>query len=575
MNMLRFLIDTSHYETPLERYRAWIVYATVGLLMVFYTVYAVTIPDWTRPGSESTVTMMQFIVENPSSGAAVAFVGVYVIGLAAYAANRLGRASVAAWTLLATWFVGNVLLTLSGGPFPAVAGTDIMVLLIMAALLTGQRGVGISWGVSIAALLLRVVSSDDLSDQAVASLFSAMLLASSGTVLLLLYLRFIQLSRQEGATRAVEERTLAAQVLTRIAQQVAKRARLDTLLSEIVSEINNQFDMIYHTQVFLLDDGGQKAKLVASTGDVGQKLLTRGHELAVGSASVIGQVTLQGAPTIARSGASDTVHRRNELLPDTMVEGAFPLRIGDRIIGALDVQSKDIRAFEDEHLISAFQALADSITLAIDNVRQYENAQARLQENERLVEEARQALREVERLNDRLTRQAWSDYLKDSGGALGLTVNFETDAILPHADLTPTLREAVEIRHLVQGQVDNRQVIAVPIRVRGRVIGAMEFELDDNKAFTPEDFDLVQEVSERFGLAVENARLVDESQRVAHREALVNQISSRLQTANDVETMLTEAARSLQSALSAQKIAIRLGTPPEVQPNGNGREGKN
>ncbi|RMG84024.1 MAG: hypothetical protein D6712_12075, partial [Chloroflexi bacterium] len=52
----------------------------------------------------------------------------------------------------------------------------------------------------------------------------------------------------------------------------------------------------------------------------------------------------------------------------------------------------------------------------------------------------------------------------------------------------------------------------------------------------------------------------EESQRIAQREALVNEISARLQTRTDVETTLAEAARSLRDVLKVGRVAIRLTT---------------
>jgi GAF domain-containing protein len=104
--------------------------------------------------------------------------------------------------------------------------------------------------------------------------------------------------------------------------------------------------------------------------------------------------------------------------------------------------------------------------------------------------------------------------------------------------------------------------------VRGQVIGAIEFELDKESSLSPEDLALIQEVGERFGLAAENTRLFERSQRIAQREALVNEIGVRLQTSSSIEATLAEAARSLKQTLRADKVAIRLGTPPA----GNGNE---
>jgi len=196
---------------------------------------------------------------------------------------------------------------------------------------------------------------------------------------------------------------------------------------------------------------------------------------------------------------------------------------------------------------------------AIDNISQFERAEERLKENTVLIEETQRALRQVSRLNERLTGRAWTDYLAEHEEGIGVSVDFGTDTITPIAELTSSLRDAMQVQQIVQEDADDHQIIAIPLRVAGRVIGAMEFELSKDQPFSPQDLDLVREVSERFGLAVENARLVDESQRTAHREALVNQISSRLQATNNVEAMLNEAAYSVQEALKAQRVAIRLG----------------
>jgi GAF domain-containing protein len=276
--------------------------------------------------------------------------------------------------------------------------------------------------------------------------------------------------------------------------------------------------------------------------------------------SVIGQTTFKGEPVIARAGDRESIHRQNELLAQTLVEAAFPMRIGENIIGALDLQSRqDLQLGEFDML--TFQSLANSLSLAIDSIRQFEAAKARVEENQRLAEQTRTALREVERLNQRLIGRAWSEYLSGKGDLLGLDIELEDNTVSSETTWTDTLANAAHTGGIVQDQ----NVIAVPLRVRGVVVGAMEFELDEEGGFTPADFELVQEVSDRFGLAAENTRLVEESQRVAQRETLINEISSRLQSAINVEATLAEAARSLSDTLQANRIAIRLGIPANEQ----------
>lgn len=575
--MFNRIFDTSVYKTQTDVYRSRVLYIAMLLLVSLYTGYALLLPEWYDRADPDgpLVTLFEVVQYMPLSAVALMFYSIYVATAAIYLLNRTGYARIASWILVGVWYIGGVLMIVTTSDFPGYASGSIVIMLVFAALLIGRQGIIVSLAVSIITLLLRSTVGD-LPGNAQAALFTAMLFAVCGALLLDFFVSLAMIMRAEGTSDIVQDQLLATQVVTQIARRVSQRGGLTPLLDEIINAINDRYDYIYHTQIFMIDEKGVDARLVASTGQIGVRLLAAGHSLAVGSSSVIGQVTLRGAPVIAVAGAQDTVHRRNLLLPETRIEAAFPLRIGDKIIGALDVQSKLLNTFQDENIIAVFQALADSIALAIDNVSQFENAQARLKDNERLVEETRIALHEVERLNERLTGRVWSEYLRQRGDSIGLDLDYDLNTEKPAHHMTPTLQDATRINQFVQQESDGQQVVAFPLRVRGQVIGAMEFELDDQQAFSPEDFDLIQEVSERFGLAVENARLVDQSQRVAQREALVNQISTRLQTSNNVESMLNEAARSLKSTLNARKVAIKLGQPAPAPANGqNGQPSSN
>jgi GAF domain-containing protein len=250
-----------------------------------------------------------------------------------------------------------------------------------------------------------------------------------------------------------------------------------------------------------------------------------------------------------------------------VVEAAYPLRIGNVVIGALDLQSRYHEAFSASDS-PIFQSLADNIAVAIDNARLFEQTERRLQENQHLLEQMRSAVSEVERLNRQLTQQVWSEYLDNSGGQLSIDVDFHNNIVQRGLDWTPTLTESMEFNHVVQKQTRDGVIVTTPLRVRGLVIGAMEFEVE-GEALTPEDIDLVQAVAERFGLAVESTRLYEESRRVAQRESMLNEIGGRLQRSNTIDAVLAEAARGLQNTIGANRVAIRLGSPPTKTP-GNG-----
>ncbi len=360
----------------------------------------------------------------------------------------------------------------------------------------------------------------------------------------------------------VEDRLNLAVITAEVARQISGRRSLQDVLDSTVELIQTRYPNIYHVQIFLIDKAGHEAKLVASTGEVGRLLLERKHSLEIGSASIVGQAALRGEPIVGRAGSRGSLHKPNPLLPDTAVEAAFPLRLGERVIGVMDLQSRFIDAFQtrDEPI---FQSLADHIAIAIDNAQLFEINEQQLEENQELVKQMREALSEIQQLNQQLTGRAWSEYIRQRGHTFSLNVDMQTGDAHSSDEVTPTLSDALRDNKIVEQKENGSRIIAVPLRVRGQVIGAMEFELDEHGRIAPEDLEFIQEVGERFGFAVENNRLYEESQRVAQREALVNQIGTRLQTTTNVEATLVEAARSLHEVLGVNHVAIRLGDPPD------------
>ena len=129
-----------------------------------------------------------------------------------------------------------------------------------------------------------------------------------------------------------------------------------------------------------MDDADDFAVLRASTGEAGRQLLNAQHKLQKGSASVIGQVTATGEPVIASDTAdARIVHRPNPYLPNTRSEMAIPLKLKGRVVGAIDVQSNQPSAFDDDD-ISVLQTLAAQISVAIDNAQLFEESRRRANE---------------------------------------------------------------------------------------------------------------------------------------------------------------------------------------------------
>ncbi|MBE9507558.1 MAG: GAF domain-containing protein, partial [Chloroflexi bacterium] len=184
-------------------------------------------------------------------------------------------------------------------------------------------------------------------------------------------------------TRDLERRTLHLQVAAEVARDATTARDLDDLLNRAVNLIRERFEF-YHAGIFLVDERDEYAVLRAATGEAGRHMLEQGHRLKVGEQGIVGDVTGSGQPHIALDVGADAVHFDNPLLPETRLEMALPLKVGERVIGALDVQSIREAAF-DEESVAALQIMADQLAVAIEKTRLFEQTQAALEERLRTV----------------------------------------------------------------------------------------------------------------------------------------------------------------------------------------------
>jgi twitching motility protein PilJ len=71
-----------------------------------------------------------------------------------------------------------------------------------------------------------------------------------------------------------------------------------------------------------------------------------------------------------------------------------------------------------------------------------------------------------------------------------------------------------------------------------------------------EQIDLIKAVAERVALSAENARLFEETTRRAERERLVSDITGKIRSVNDPQTMIQTAMEELRKALGASRVEV-------------------
>lgn len=345
-------------------------------------------------------------------------------------------------------------------------------------------------------------------------------------------------------TRDLTRRTRYLEVTTAIAREATSELELGALMNNVVNSISRQFGF-YHAALFLLDEAGEWAEFKAASSEGGQRMLARAHRLRVGQEGMVGYVARRGEPRIALDTGRDAIFFDNPDLPLTRSEATLPLRVRGRVIGVLDVQSTELEVFTQED-IAVLQTLADQIATAINNALLFQRV-------EESIEVERRAFGGV-------SAQAWANLL-GTQTSLGFVSNRQT--VAPVRDIwTPQMQTA-----LTKGQVAtdaDSATLAIPIKVRDRVIGVIDGRKPDGSGqWTKDEIALMQTLAEQSALALESARLYQDTQRRAARERLVSEVTGRIRETLDVEAVLKTAADEIRHALQLERLVVRLGAPDE------------
>ena len=339
-----------------------------------------------------------------------------------------------------------------------------------------------------------------------------------------------------------ERRAKQFESIAHIARTISSTRDLDVLLSQITSAINREFGF-YHIGIFLLDASKEYAILSAANSEGGKIMLERGHRLKVAETGLVGYVTGTGKPRIALDIGTDAIFFNNPDLPQTRSEVTLPLRVGEEIIGALDVQITEQNAFSSED-INILSTLADQVSIAIQNAQQFE--------------QTRQALSESEVLSRQFIQSGWQQFTKHRN-LIGIRHTGTRTSLLykkngKNEDRPDELMSKIKARGTS---------LSLPIKLRGEVIGSVDVHAPDNRPWDQDELDIVTAIIERAAIAMENARLLAESQKRAAKERTIGEIASKISVQSDINELLKTAAQELGRTLPGAEIAIQFNKDTE------------
>ncbi len=368
-----------------------------------------------------------------------------------------------------------------------------------------------------------------------------------------------------------------------IARDISSSLHLDELLQKSVNMIRDRFNF-YHASVFLIDPSGEYAIVRESTGEAGAQLKRNGHKLGVGSKSTVGYVTGRGETLVIENTEKDATYYANPLLPDTRAEAAVPLKVGERILGALDIQSTKAHAFTED-VLQTIYIIADQLAVAVINTELFADTQEHLSQ-QRLLQHIttsaasgttlEEALRgAVQGLQVTLGGDRIAIMLMDRdhqnltiGSAVGYSDEDLAEIIVPvGSGITGTVARTKKPIRINDTQSDPRYIaistntrseLAVPLLFRNEVLGVLNVESERLNAYNEEAEEMLGTLAGSLAAIIANARLLQQVRRQAERERTLYEVTSRIRRSTDIQTILSTTADELTKAMGARRAKIKI-----------------
>jgi PAS domain S-box-containing protein len=352
---------------------------------------------------------------------------------------------------------------------------------------------------------------------------------------------------EEKLRASLERRSRQVQLATQVAQEIATAANLDELYQRVVNQIKEQFGY-YHVQLLRYDPALDTIALVHGYGETGKKMLAMNHSMPLG-VGVIGTVAATGQSILRPNIVRDSNWKANPLLPQTKGEMAIPIKMGDQVLGVLDIQSDKLNGLnEDDQLL--LEGLCGQIAIAIESTN--------------LRQEMESRLFELNLLQGQLSREGWNKYKQTQMAKAGY--QFDHRGVLPVAtfeDKPEDLEKESALittngNHSESGSNGHHESVAVPLMIRGQSIGQLAIEGDEENPLSKEDQDFLNAVTEEISEALEAARLFEETQTaLAEQERLTGEMETVAQVSMAASTIL-ESDTLLQSVVDLAKSSFGL-----------------
>ncbi|PKN91324.1 MAG: hypothetical protein CVU44_19610 [Chloroflexi bacterium HGW-Chloroflexi-6] len=404
-------------------------------------------------------------------------------------------------------------------------------------------------------------------------------------------LRFLtSLSAQIGGaiynTRLLENSRRSAlqlQTVAEISREVSSSLIVDNLLRQAVQLAVERFSF-YHAAVFLLDDAKEFAVIREATGEAGTQMKRAGHKLAVGSKSIVGFVSQSNESLVVNDTSKDPNYYSNPLMPETKAEAALPLRVGNEVIGVLDVQSIKPYVFTEEN-VKIMQILADQMAVAVVNSGLFAEAQERLSQH-RLLHHVTTAAASSTTIDEALNSAVQGLQVTLGGDQIAILLSDKEQKNLDvRASIGYPNEESAKLRipfgvgitgwvamHRQPQRINDiakdsryisvnskvRSELAIPLIYRNEVLGVLNVESPRIGAYSENDEEMLGTLAGSLAAIIAHSRLLEQFRTQVERERMLYEVINKIRRTSSTDKILSITTDEISKALMARRVAIQV-----------------
>ncbi len=332
-----------------------------------------------------------------------------------------------------------------------------------------------------------------------------------------------------------------------VTKQISLLTDLDVLTKQITNLVQQTFNFSY-VAVFLVNEEDERLHFESSslrdeenrTDVIRPEFEIDQHPGFDLGEHLIGHVASTGKELIANDVTIEPRYHKVDSLKETQSEAVFPLIVSSQVLGVFDIQASEKNAFSENDLL-ILRALADNISIAVERTRLYQGVKAQadqlstvydvsraitsILDTDELLQRIVKLIHDrfdfpfvhlflIDHIQDRITYKAGSGHrakgyaearvsydMNASKGILPWVIKHKKTFCLNNVEAEPLFIKAFD------AQETSGSEMSIPLVFGGEILGVLDIQSDKQDAFSPEDQQLMESLTDNIAIAIRNAGL--------------------------------------------------------------------